>query len=88
MGAGAIEGTKAQMVGKDPFDMERLAGPLRYYVGGRAVSIIEIALWDLVGKETQQTAAPDPRRTSSPRQKIPIRTLISAAILASRNGRP
>ncbi len=54
MAAGAIEGTKAQLVGKDPFDIERLAGPLRYYVGGRAVSSIEIALWDLVGKATQQ----------------------------------
>jgi L-alanine-DL-glutamate epimerase-like enolase superfamily enzyme len=54
MGVGAIEGTKAQLVGKDPFDIERLAGPLRYYVGGRAVSSIEIALWDLVGKATQQ----------------------------------
>jgi L-alanine-DL-glutamate epimerase-like enolase superfamily enzyme len=54
MGAGSIEGTKAQLVGKDPFDIEQLAGPLRYYVGGRAVSSIEIALWDLVGKAAQQ----------------------------------
>jgi D-galactarolactone cycloisomerase len=54
MGVGAIESTKAQLVGKDPFNIERLAGPLRYYVGGRAVSSIEIALWDLVGKVTQQ----------------------------------
>src|SRR6266404_1527675 len=50
MDAGVLANTKAQLVGKDPFDIEQLAGPLRYYVGGRAVSSIEIALWDLVGK--------------------------------------
>ena len=54
MGAAAIENTKAQLVGKDPFNIQQLAGPLRYYVGGRAVSSIEIALWDLVGKAAQQ----------------------------------
>jgi D-galactarolactone cycloisomerase len=54
MDAGVLTNTKAQLVGKDPFDIERLAGPLRYYVGGRAVSSIEIALWDLVGKASQQ----------------------------------
>jgi D-galactarolactone cycloisomerase len=54
MGRESIEATKAQLVGKDPFDIEQLAGPLRYYIGGRAVSSIEIALWDLVGKATQQ----------------------------------
>jgi len=54
MDAGALANTKAQLVGKDPFDIERLAGPLRYYVGGRPVSSIEIALWDLVGKASQQ----------------------------------
>jgi D-galactarolactone cycloisomerase len=54
MDAAVLANTKAQLVGKDPFDIERMAGPLRYYVGGRAVSSIEIALWDLVGKASQQ----------------------------------
>ena len=54
MDARLLENTKAQLVGKDPFDIERLAGPLRYYVGGRAVSSIEIALWDLAGKAAGQ----------------------------------
>ena len=35
MDAAALTNAKAQLVGKDPFDIERLAGPLRYYVGGR-----------------------------------------------------
>ena len=42
------------MIGRDPFDIEQLAGPLRYYVGGRAVSSIEIAL---VGSRGQGSAA-------------------------------
>jgi L-alanine-DL-glutamate epimerase-like enolase superfamily enzyme len=54
MDAAALANTKAQLVGKDPFDIEQMAGPLRYYVGGRAVSSIEIALWDLVGKASRQ----------------------------------
>jgi D-galactarolactone cycloisomerase len=54
MDAGVLPNAKAQLVGKDPFDIEKMAGPLRYYVGGRAVSSIEIALWDLVGKASQQ----------------------------------
>src|SRR5260370_32312263 len=54
MDAAVLANTKAQVVGKDPFDIEQMAGPLRYYVGGRAVSSIEIALWDLVGKASQQ----------------------------------
>lgn len=51
-----LERAKAQLVGKDPFDIEHLAGPLRYYVGGspRNVSALEIALWDLMGKATGQ----------------------------------
>jgi hypothetical protein len=36
--ARSMENTKARLDGKDPFDIEQLAGPLRYYVGGRAVS--------------------------------------------------
>ena len=50
----ALESAKAQLVGRDPFDVEQLAGPLRYYVGSRAVSSIEIALWDLAGKAARQ----------------------------------
>ncbi|HKD09926.1 MAG TPA: mandelate racemase/muconate lactonizing enzyme family protein [Bryobacteraceae bacterium] len=50
----ALETARAQLIGHDPFDAEQLAGPLRYYVGGRAVSSIEIALWDLAGKAAQQ----------------------------------
>jgi D-galactarolactone cycloisomerase len=49
-----LENARAQLIGRDPFDIEQLAGPLRYYVGGRAVSSIEIALWDLAGKTAQQ----------------------------------
>src|SRR5579862_4948898 len=36
MDPGSLEAAKAQLVGKDPFNVERLAGPLRYYVGGNA----------------------------------------------------
>ena len=54
MDARSLENAKAQLNGKDPFDIEQLAGPLRYYVGGRPVSSLEIALWDLMGKAAQQ----------------------------------
>jgi D-galactarolactone cycloisomerase len=51
-----LEAAKSQLIGKDPFSVEQLAGPLRYYVGGspRTVSALEIALWDLIGKATGQ----------------------------------
>jgi L-alanine-DL-glutamate epimerase-like enolase superfamily enzyme len=54
--AASLPAAKAQLIGKDPFSIEQLAGPLRYYVGGssRAVSSLEIALWDLIGKATGQ----------------------------------
>ncbi|MGO8866993.1 MAG: mandelate racemase/muconate lactonizing enzyme family protein [Alphaproteobacteria bacterium] len=54
--AASLPAAKAQLVGKDPFSIEQLAGPLRYYVGGssRTVSSLEIALWDLIGKATGQ----------------------------------
>src|SRR6185369_11916604 len=29
----ALESARAQLVGKDPFGIEQLAGPLRYYAG-------------------------------------------------------
>jgi D-galactarolactone cycloisomerase len=52
---GALEAVKSQLVGKDPFNIEQLAGPLRYYVGSpRTVSALEIALWDLIGKAAGQ----------------------------------
>jgi D-galactarolactone cycloisomerase len=53
---GALEAAKSQLVGKDPFSIEQLSGPLRYYVGGnpRTVSALEIALWDLIGKAAGQ----------------------------------
>jgi D-galactarolactone cycloisomerase len=51
-----LEAAKAQLIGKDPFSVEQLAGPLRYYVNGspHTVSGLEIALWDLIGKATGQ----------------------------------
>ena len=51
-----LEAAKSQLIGKDPFSIEQLAGPLRYYVGGspRTMSALEIALWDLIGKATGQ----------------------------------
>jgi D-galactarolactone cycloisomerase len=53
---GELEAAKSQLISKDPFSVEQLAGPLRYYVGGspRTVSALEIALWDLIGKATGQ----------------------------------
>jgi D-galactarolactone cycloisomerase len=54
MDTSALAKAKHLLVGADPFDIEHLAGPMRYYVGGRAVSSLEIALWDLIGKAAQQ----------------------------------
>jgi D-galactarolactone cycloisomerase len=56
MDPGSLEVAKSQLIGKDPFDIEQLAGPLRYYVGGspRTISALEIALWDLIGKASGQ----------------------------------
>jgi L-alanine-DL-glutamate epimerase-like enolase superfamily enzyme len=52
----ALEPAKARLLGMDPFDIEQLAGPLRYYLGQtpRTVSGLEIALWDLIGKAAGQ----------------------------------
>jgi L-alanine-DL-glutamate epimerase-like enolase superfamily enzyme len=51
-----LEAAKSQLIGMDPFSVEQLAGPLRYYAGGspRTVSALEIALWDLIGKAAGQ----------------------------------
>ena len=48
----ALNAAKSQLSGKDPYAIEQLAGPLRYYIGQspRTVSSLEIALWDLMGK--------------------------------------
>jgi len=56
MDVAAIPASKVQLLGKDPFDLEQHAGRLRYYVGGnsRAISSLEIALWDLLGKASGQ----------------------------------
>ena len=47
---------KTVLIGRDPFAIEELAGPLRYYAGQspRTVSGLEIALWDLIGKAAGQ----------------------------------
>jgi D-galactarolactone cycloisomerase len=54
--AATLELCKAQLIGKDPFNVEQMAGPLRYYVGGspRTISSLEIAIWDLIGKAAGQ----------------------------------
>ena len=48
---------QAQLVGKDPFDMETHSARLRYYASGqpyRGSASVDIALWDLVGKACGQ----------------------------------
>jgi L-alanine-DL-glutamate epimerase-like enolase superfamily enzyme len=54
--AGALGAAKEQVIGRDPFNIEQLAGPLRYYLGQspRTVSSLEIGLWDLIGKAAGQ----------------------------------
>jgi L-alanine-DL-glutamate epimerase-like enolase superfamily enzyme len=58
---GSLESAKAQLIGTDPFSIEQLAGPLRYYVGQspRSVSSLEIALW------TSSARRPASRSTNS-----------------------
>jgi D-galactarolactone cycloisomerase len=48
-----LKDAKTLLVGKDPFDIENIAGPLRYFVR-RGYASIEIALWDLIGKAAGQ----------------------------------
>src|SRR5262252_7231822 len=47
---GVLEAARARLVGTDPFNIEELAGPLRYHLGqsSRTVASLEIALWDLI----------------------------------------
>lgn len=50
---GLLPAAKAQLVGQDPFDIERHVAVLRYYAAGmpyRGSAGIDIALWDLIGK--------------------------------------
>ena len=56
MDEASLPAARAQLNGKDPFDIEHFAGRLRYYINGspRAVSSLEIALWDLIGKAARQ----------------------------------
>jgi D-galactarolactone cycloisomerase len=52
----ALPAAKTQLLGKDPFDVEQHAPRLRYYLGAnqRSIAGLEIALWDLIGKASQQ----------------------------------
>ena len=52
----SLSAMTAQLTGRDPFDIEQIAPRLRYYAGrdSRAISSVEIALWDLMGKVAQQ----------------------------------
>ncbi|MBL8229469.1 MAG: mandelate racemase/muconate lactonizing enzyme family protein [Bryobacterales bacterium] len=52
-----LNAVKAQLVGKDPFDIEEHAARLRYYAAGvsyRGGANVDIALWDLIGKACGQ----------------------------------
>ncbi len=54
---GLLPAVKAQLVGKDPFDIEVHSARLRYYAGGspyRGSGAVDIALWDLIGRATEQ----------------------------------
>jgi L-alanine-DL-glutamate epimerase-like enolase superfamily enzyme len=69
MDAGALPAAKAQLLGKDPFDIEQHAPRMRHYVRDpRAVSSLEIALFDLMGKAARDSRfinSGDRRRTAS-----------------------
>jgi L-alanine-DL-glutamate epimerase-like enolase superfamily enzyme len=55
MDPGALPAAKVQLLGKDPFDIEQHAPRMRYYVRDpRAISSLEIALFDLMGKAAGQ----------------------------------
>jgi L-alanine-DL-glutamate epimerase-like enolase superfamily enzyme len=52
-----LPAVKAQLVGKDPFDIEEHSARLRYYARGtayRGSACADIALWDLIGKACGQ----------------------------------
>ena len=55
--ADLLPALKAQLVGRDPFDIEEHAARLRYYAAGlpyRGSAGVDIALWDLIGKACGQ----------------------------------
>lgn len=64
VGEGEVAALKSLLVGRDPFDIERLAAQLRNSSSGggrgtasftqRGGASAEIALWDLIGKATNQ----------------------------------
>lgn len=52
-----LPAVKAQLAGKDPFDIEEHSARLRYYARGaayRGSACADIALWDLIGKACGQ----------------------------------
>ena len=52
-----LEPAKAQLLGKNPFDIQRHAERLGHYIRGRGyggVAGFDIALWDVIGKVTGQ----------------------------------
>jgi L-alanine-DL-glutamate epimerase-like enolase superfamily enzyme len=52
-----LPAVKAQLVGKDPFDIEQHSARLRYYARGvayRGSACADIALWDVIGKACGQ----------------------------------
>jgi L-alanine-DL-glutamate epimerase-like enolase superfamily enzyme len=51
------DAVKQQLVGQDPFEIERHTARLRYYAAGlpyRGSASVDIALWDLIGKASGQ----------------------------------
>ena len=57
MDPGLLPAVKAQLLGQDPFDTESHSARLRYYAAGasyRGSASLDIALWDLIGRATQQ----------------------------------
>src|SRR4030095_1421446 len=52
-----LPAAKAQLIDKDPFDLEQHVARLRYYAAGasyRGSAGVDIALWDLVGRICRQ----------------------------------
>jgi D-galactarolactone cycloisomerase len=57
MDPGLLPTVNEQLAGKDPFDAEAHAARLQYYGGGhgrRGTAAVDIALWDLIGKASEQ----------------------------------
>ena len=54
---GLLPAVRSQLIGGDPFDIERHVAALRYYAPGmpyRGSAGVDIALWDLIGKACGQ----------------------------------